>query len=93
MQLLEGTKEVVVSVLAKIKSDSRHRGVRVLMEEEVPQREFSEWSMGFKKLSITVATEIPGYSDFLDVPLTSDQFTRDPSKSLRFLQLFKKTML
>jgi hypothetical protein len=93
MQLLEGRKEAVLSVLAKIKSDSRHRGVRVLMEEEIPHREFSDWSMGFKKLSADTAKEIPGYSDFLNMPLTSDQFSSDPSKSLRFLLIFKKSVL
>jgi hypothetical protein len=93
MQLLEGAQEVVVSVLAKIKCDVRHRGVRVLMEEDISHREFSDWSMGFKKLGAETATEIPGYSDFLNVPLTSDQFTNDPSKSLRFLLIFKKSTL
>jgi hypothetical protein len=93
MQLLEGTKEAVVSVMARIKSDSRHRGVRVLMEEEIPGREFGDWSMGFIRLSAETAAEIPGYSDFLDIPLTSDQFANDPSKSLRFLLIFKKSVL
>jgi hypothetical protein len=93
MQLLEGTEMAVRSTFEKIKIDGRHRSVRILMEEETAHREFGDWSMGFKKLVDQTPPELDGYSDFLDVPLTSDQFIADPSKSLRFLQIFKKSVL
>jgi hypothetical protein len=93
MQLLEGAETAVRAIMETIKIDSRHQGVQVLMEEEVPEREFSDWSMGFKKLGNKTAEEVEGYSDFLEVPLTSERFMRDPSKALRFLLIFKKSVL
>jgi len=93
MQLLEGPEQAVRTTMEKIKIDSRHRSVRVLMEEETPKREFGDWSMGFKKLNAESAGDLPGYSDFLDVPLTSDKFSLDPSKAFRFLLIFKESVL
>jgi hypothetical protein len=92
MQLLEGTKEAVLAIMEKIKKDPRHQGVKVVLEEEKQNRDFSGWSMGFQKLGPGTAQEIPGYSDFLDLPLTSREFTA-PSTSLRFLLIFKKSVL
>ncbi len=93
MQLLEGPEQAVRTTMEKIKVDPRHRSVRVLMEEETPKREFGNWSMGFKKLNAGSTVDIVGYSDFLDVPLTSDKFLLDPSKALRFLLIFKASVL
>lgn len=92
MQLLEGPPDAVRSVMVQIKTDPRHKRVQVMMDEEVPRREFSNWSMGFRKLSETTVADVPAYSDFLNVPLTIEQFGHNPSRSLRFLRVFKETV-
>ena len=92
MQCLEGPKKAVCTLQAKIQSDRRHRGMIVLLREEHVQREFKDWTMGFKKLDSNTALDVPGYSDFLDLPLTSEQFLLNPSKSLQLLLCFKKVM-
>jgi len=92
MQCLEGPKKIVLALLAKIQSDPRHRDVIVLLSEEKVEREFSEWTMGFKKIGRNTAREIPGYSDFLNFPLTSGQFQLNPSKSLQLLLCFRNVM-
>jgi len=92
MQCLEGPKKVVSSLLAKIQSDRRHRDVIVLLREENVEREFNEWTMGFKQLDRNTAREIPGYSNFLNIPLTSEQFQLNPSKSLQLLLCFRNVM-
>jgi hypothetical protein len=93
MQLLEGPEPAVRATMEKIKVDPRHRAIQVLMEEEIPTREFSHWSMGFKKLNAATATEIAGYSDFLNDPLISEKFLLHPSQAFRFLLIFKKSVL
>ena len=50
MQILEGAKDAVLSLLAKIRSDARHQRLVVIFEEERPHREFKDWSMGFKRV-------------------------------------------
>ena len=92
MQFLEGPKEAVLALAARIKLDPRHRGVIVLLQEEHTGREFDQWAMGFKKVGSKAFLDIPGYSDFLDLPLTSEQFLLHPSKSLKLLFNFKKIM-
>ena len=63
----------------------------VLLTEDDVQPEFGEWAMGFKKLDDT-ALEVPGYSEFLNVPLTSEQFQLKPSNSLKLLLSFRRDM-
>lgn len=92
MQLLEGPMAAVQTLAAKIKRDPRHRGFIALLHEEEASREFSGWEMGFKKLDAKTVTDIPGYSDFLDLPLDSEEFLQSPSKALKLLLNFKKAM-
>jgi hypothetical protein len=92
MQFLEGPRENVTALSEKIGADPRHRGMMVLLEEEKPERQFSEWSMGFKKYKSGEKIEIPGYTDFLNLPLTSEQFLKNPSRTLQLLLSFKKTV-
>ena len=90
MQFLEGPKEQVLEVMNKVKADQRHRGVIVLLQQEHEGREFEEWSMGFKKLQDRKG--IVGYSEVLNLPLTSEEFLLHPSKSLQLLLSFKSAM-
>jgi hypothetical protein len=90
MQLLEGEQNAVLVTLARIKNDVRHRNITVLMEEETSGREFANWSMAYRKLNSDTPVDVPGYSDFLEVPLTSERFRNDPSRALRLLLVFKK---
>lgn len=46
LQVLEGQKDVVESLLDKIGKDSRHTDVRVLYQGALPDRIFGQWSMG-----------------------------------------------
>jgi hypothetical protein len=89
LQLLEGSKEGVLALLDKIRSDPRHHGLIVVLQEEHSGREFPDWAMGFEKLDSSKPFRIPGYTDFHDLPLTSDQFLLNPAKSLQFLIYFK----
>lgn len=47
-QLLEGEKATVKQLYSKISGDPRHRGILRIFSETTAQREFPEWSMGFK---------------------------------------------
>ena len=58
------------------------------LNEEDVQAEFNEWAMGFKKLNSNTALEVPGYSEFLDLSLTSERFQLEPSNSLFHLSSF-----
>ena len=45
VQILEGSKENVISLYNKIKKDSKHYDLKILWQGEVEKRCFEEWSM------------------------------------------------
>ncbi|WP_133273288.1 BLUF domain-containing protein [Hymenobacter radiodurans] len=70
MQVLEGPKDEVFYIFNKIKQDIRHRNVIKLADGEIQQRDFSQWSMGFKVVAISDFEHLAGYlninrTDFL----------------------------
>lgn len=66
VQTLEGDEALVDAAFARIGVDPRHRDVEVALRDQTTERSFVGWSMGFKRLSANEASEIPGFSDFLD---------------------------
>jgi hypothetical protein len=51
LQVLEGPKDAVLHIFSKVERDRRHIGLRVLVQQEVNERLFADWSMGFDRLS------------------------------------------
>ncbi len=92
MQLLEGSQTAVDGVLKRIQTDIRHRGIIKLIQEETTERNFGDWSMGFKKLDKNSLYAFPGYSDFLSQSFTADSIVQNPSKAMSLLLNFKKLM-
>lgn len=45
LQVLEGSRSAVQSVLGRIQADPRHHGLRVLYDGPTEEREFADWSM------------------------------------------------
>jgi hypothetical protein len=50
LQILEGTKQTLDEVYARIAADKRHFNPRLLLDRNVPARCFVGWSMGFEHL-------------------------------------------
>jgi hypothetical protein len=66
IQTLEGEEAAVDAAFTRIGADPRHRDVEVTLRDQVSERNFDAWSMGFKRVSSHEADEIPGFTDFLD---------------------------
>jgi hypothetical protein len=92
MQVLEGDEPTVRDLYDRIGRDPRHRGLLTLTQGQLPQRQFQDWSMGFRDLQTTEARSTPGYSEFLNTPLTGGEFSSDPSRCQRLLITFKNKM-
>ena len=92
MQVLEGDEPAVRDTYDRIARDQRHRGLMVLLEEEVTERDFDEWTMAFRDLEAADASAAPGYSEFLNTPLNGPEFTEDPTAARRLLNSFKRSM-
>ncbi|QIN80232.1 hypothetical protein GBA65_18810 [Rubrobacter marinus] len=92
MQVLEGEESTVRSLYAKIGGDPRHKGEILLQQGTLEERQFPGWSMGYRDLDSHEASSIPEYSEFLNTPLTGEEFSANPSRSQKLLLSFKRNM-
>jgi hypothetical protein len=82
MQTLEGPEMAVKSLVEKIRSDARHHHFNILMEGSILERSFSQWTMGFKRMTGEPLLDERGYFDSDDLSLMSRQFLQHPPASL-----------
>ncbi len=90
MQVLEGEKEKVLATYRRISEDPRHRDVVVLLRGELPERDFPDWSMGFKSIDNETAKTISGFTPFLDMTFSVFDFASDPSRAHKLLRIFRR---
>lgn len=50
IQVLEGPAHVVRRLARTIGQDARHRDMRILVEEPIEERQFEDWTMGYRTL-------------------------------------------
>lgn len=92
MQILEGDEEAVRGLYTRIAADPRHGGEITLQQGFAEGRQFPDWSMAFRDLDSSEGRSTPGYSEFLNSPLTGQEFSSDPSRAQKLLLTFKRTM-
>ncbi len=63
-QILEGDPKTLHDLYFRIERDTRHAHVIKLIEMPIQERAFSEWSMGFAKVTRADLATIPGLNDF-----------------------------
>lgn len=90
MQVLEGEKACVQALYRKISRDVRHDGCFILLEEEAEARIFEDWSMGFRDLDDPALSSLPGFSPFMNRPLTAGSFLQNPSDCMQLLSMFRR---
>ena len=95
MQVIEGEKPVVEALFKKLSRDSRHHGILTLLKGHETERMFPDHSMGFRDLNSPEVHATPGYSEFLNTPLTSQEFSAQPdgpTRAQKLLLVFKKNI-
>ena len=90
MQAIEGPVEAVNALHTTISGDPRHHGIITLLNTPVTERDFPDWSMGFRDLADPALAQLPGYSEFMNVPLTSPAYTENPTRARRLLSFFRR---
>ncbi|OIO69086.1 MAG: blue light sensor protein [Zetaproteobacteria bacterium CG12_big_fil_rev_8_21_14_0_65_55_1124] len=66
MQVLEGPQAAVDATFARIKKDTRHHNITLIERVNIDERQFSEWSMGFKSLTREQMQDIEGFNYHLE---------------------------
>jgi hypothetical protein len=92
IQILEGEESAVRSLYAKISRDPRHKDAILLLQGHEEQRQFPEWSMGFRELGPTEPIDLPGFTDVLRSPTSRGELSQNSSRCQKLLQSFKRAM-
>jgi galactose-1-phosphate uridylyltransferase len=93
LQVLEGQHEQVRKTYERICLDPRHSTIIVLSEEEVLERHFSSWSMGYRQLGSEDVAKFPQYAPYFQFGFHASQFDAKPGVALDMLELFSQNML
>lgn len=92
IQTLEGPEEAVDAALVRIEHDARHRNVEIVLREEIEERTFPDWSMGFQELCPEEASVLPGFNDYLAAENPAGQDSSSLSGAEIFHRVFRRTM-
>ena len=92
MQAIEGPEPFVRGLYKKIQRDTRHTGVYKLLERNIEEREFSNWTMAFQNVDKLPPEALSGFSSFLADAFTSKAFTENPSRAHKLLLMFRENM-
>ncbi|WP_295852841.1 BLUF domain-containing protein [uncultured Microbacterium sp.] len=65
-QVLEGPQDAVDELMTKIRRDPRHTDIRVLLTEDVEERRFTEWTMGYEPIGVPTSPAPEGFRDTFD---------------------------
>ena len=65
IQAIEGEKKEVDALYEVISQDERHSCLQKLFYTEIKRRQFKDWNMAFQVDSKDKASNIPGFSNFL----------------------------
>jgi hypothetical protein len=86
LQVIEGEKTVVEKLFARISCDHRHTHILELFREETPARDFPDWSMAFRDLTLGAEGYPEGFNDLLNANWADRSLF--PPKVRAFMKMF-----
>jgi len=89
MQAVEGPDEAVNDLFDRIRRDSRHHGVLMLLKEQIQERRFPNWSMSMKKVDQLNEEQRAQINPFLTEGFTAEKYRKDPSAAIKLLLTFR----
>lgn len=93
LQVLEGEKAAVDETYARICRDPRHRNAVLLVEEEVTERHFPNWQMGYRQLGQEHVASLPRYAPYFQYGFDTSAIQAKPGVALEMLELFSQGTL
>ena len=92
IQAIEGHESVVNRLYQKIIKDPRHSNIVLLGNQPIPERQFLNWSMGFRNINDLSTKDLEGFSRFLEEDFAPDYFRNNPIRAYVMLLAFKENM-
>jgi hypothetical protein len=65
LQTIEGEENVVEALIEKIAKDKRHTKFQILSRQSIENRQYTDWAMGFEKLTEETIAESPKLKNFV----------------------------
>jgi len=94
LQLLEGPERAVEDCFAAVAGDGRHADVSLLVREEVGERLFPDWSMGFEHIDDHELAEVlEGFAPTSSFQLLRELPWSDPENAVRLFELYAREHL
>lgn len=90
LQVLEGEEPVIDCLVAKIRKDRRHANLQILKRASIQSRQYSDWSMGFKRISSKELQNIENLKDFGEKDFNSDYLTQNNDVVQILMNHFRK---
>lgn len=88
MQVIEGNRDVVYALLEKIKKDSRHTNLVILLEKPIVDRSFPNWSMGHHIKKSSQLPQTSGFSEFMQSNDLTSTRNKDSKEVIFLLKCF-----
>jgi hypothetical protein len=86
IQMLEGPEDQVRARFDVIAADPRHRSVQVVKETVITERQFPEWTMGFRPLSDSSIKGFAGFYDFFDSRTALERLEHADNEGQQYLE-------
>jgi uncharacterized membrane protein (DUF373 family) len=90
LQVLEGDENVIDNLINKIRKDSRHTNMKMLDRRTIQQRQYSDWSMGFKRVSAKELQEVERFRDLDKKELNPDDLLQHSDVVQNLMKHFRK---
>ena len=90
LQVLEGDEGAVDALIVKIQKDPRHTNLKMLHRKTIERREYSDWSMGFKRVTEKELQNIEGLRDFRESDFSSDYLSQHVAVVESLMNHFRK---
>ena len=88
MQILEGEEAAVDETYSRIANDPRHSNLILINHQPIMEREFSKWSMGFRRQGKADAALPSGYAPFIERGFDAASIGARPGLGLEMLREF-----
>lgn len=89
LQVIEGSEESVRQFYSSVLIDDQHQGVVSLAEEYIPERNFPQFAMGYRRVTLDDLRAFDAAAMFDDVAQFVDYLQRTPEKALPLLLHFR----
>ncbi|MFZ1110518.1 MAG: phosphate-starvation-inducible PsiE family protein [Rhodomicrobium sp.] len=90
LQVLEGDEKVVDALIDRIRKDQRHTDMQMLHRKTIERRQYSDWSMGFKRVSNKELQHVEGLRHFSEEDFNPDYLLQHSAVVDSLMKHFRK---